>query len=77
MAPSGGMGGLPTHLKIFNSELFLFKGTAGTKKGAETEGKAIQRLPHLGTHPIHRYQSQIILLMLESICRQEPGIAIL
>ena len=24
-----------------------------TKCGAETEGKAIQRLPHLGIHPIY------------------------
>ena len=26
-----------------------------TKYGAETEGKAIQRLPHLGIHPIYSY----------------------
>ena len=25
-----------------------------TKCGAETEGKAIQRLPHLGIHPINK-----------------------
>jgi hypothetical protein len=25
--------------------------------GAETEGKAIQRLPDLGIHPIYNYQS--------------------
>jgi hypothetical protein len=34
-----------TQLKNFNTELFLCKGKAGTKNGAETEGKAIQRLP--------------------------------
>jgi hypothetical protein len=28
-----------------------------TKCGAETEGKAIQRLPHLGIHPIYRHQT--------------------
>jgi hypothetical protein len=33
----------PTHLKIFNPELFLSKGNIGTKNGAETEGKALQR----------------------------------
>jgi hypothetical protein len=27
-------------------------GNMETKCGAETEGKAIQRLPHLGIHPI-------------------------
>ena len=26
-----------------------------TKCGAETEGKAVQRLPHLGIHPIYSY----------------------
>jgi hypothetical protein len=35
----------PTHLKIFNPELFLSKGKTGTKNGTETEEKAIQRLP--------------------------------
>ena len=28
---------------------------------AETEGKAIQRLPHLGIHPINRHQTQTVL----------------
>jgi hypothetical protein len=28
-----------------------------TKYGAETEGKAIQRLSHLGIHPIHSHQT--------------------
>jgi hypothetical protein len=53
----------PTHLKNINPELFLSKGNTGTECGAETEGKAIQRLPHLGIHPIYSYQTQIILLM--------------
>jgi hypothetical protein len=30
-------------------------GDTDTKCGAETEEKAIQRLPHLGIHPIHCY----------------------
>jgi hypothetical protein len=34
-----------------------------TKWGAETEGKAIQRLPHLGIHPIYSYQTQTVLWM--------------
>ena len=29
--------------------------------GAETEGKAIQKLPHLGIHPIYSYQTQTLL----------------
>jgi hypothetical protein len=35
----------------FNSELLLSKGNTGTKSGADTKGKAIQCLPHLGIHP--------------------------
>ena len=32
-------------------------GDTETQCGAETEGKAIQRLPHVGIHPIYRYQT--------------------
>jgi hypothetical protein len=38
------------HLKNINPEFLLSKRIAGTRSGAETEGKAIQRLPHLGIH---------------------------
>jgi hypothetical protein len=37
------------------------EGVTETKYGAETEGKAIQRLPHLGIHPIYSYQTQTLL----------------
>ena len=33
------------------------------KYEAETEGKVIQRLPHLGIHPIDSYQTQTLLWM--------------
>jgi len=33
----------------FNPELLLSKGNSGTKSRAETEGKAMQRLPHRQT----------------------------
>jgi hypothetical protein len=36
-------------------------GVTETKCGAETEGKAIQRLPHLGIHPMYRHQIQTLL----------------
>jgi hypothetical protein len=49
--------GTCTHLKNINPEFLLSKGNAGTKSGAETEGKVIQRLPHLGIHPIQRLQT--------------------
>ena len=56
--------GSPTHLQILNPEGLLFKGNTGTKCGAETEGKATQRLPHLGIHPIYCHQTQTLLWML-------------
>ena len=48
------------------------EGVTETKCGAETEGKAIQRLPHLGIHPIYSYQTQTLLWMPTSACWQEP-----
>jgi hypothetical protein len=55
--------GPPTHLKNINPELLLFKGNTETNSGAETEGKAIQRLPDLGIHSTCRHQTQTLLLM--------------
>jgi hypothetical protein len=51
----------------------------------ETEGKVIQRLfhlgihpicRHLGIHPICRHQNQALLLMATNACRQELDIAV-
>jgi len=42
------------------------RGNMETKCGAETEGKAIQRLPYLGIYPICSHQTQTILLMPRS-----------
>ena len=57
-APSGRMGIL-THHKNTNPELLLSEGNAGTKSGAETEGKAIQRLlHHLAIHSKYKHQTQ-------------------
>jgi hypothetical protein len=36
----------------------LIEGSTETKYGAETEGMAIQRLSHLGIHPIYSQQTQ-------------------
>ena len=49
-------------------ELLLSKGNTGTMSGAETEGKAIQTLPHLGIHPIYSHQTQMLLWMPGSAC---------
>ena len=70
--------GHPFISKIFNPELFLCIGNAGTKiNGVKTEGKAIQRPPHLETHSICKHQTPMLLLMPRSACRQEPSIAVL
>jgi hypothetical protein len=39
-----------------------------TKFGAKTEGRTIQRLPHLGIHPINNHQTQILLYMPTRAC---------
>ena len=33
------------------------EGVSETKCRAETEGKAVQRLPHLGIHPIYNHET--------------------
>ena len=43
---------------------------------AETEGKAIQWLSHLGIHPIYSYQTQTLLWMPTSAFWQEPDIVV-
>jgi hypothetical protein len=56
--------------------LFLLKmgnqipmeGVTETKFGAETEGKTIQRLPHLGIHPIYNHYTQTLLRMPARFC---------
>jgi hypothetical protein len=42
-----------------------------TRCGAETEGKTIQILLHLGIHPIFSNQNKTLLLMPRSACCQE------
>jgi hypothetical protein len=46
----------------------LMEANTETKFGAETEGKAIQRLSHLGIYPIYSHQTQKLLLMPRSAC---------
>jgi hypothetical protein len=50
----------------FNPEMLLSKGNIGIKSGAETEGKAIQRLHHLGIYSTCRHQTQTLLQMPRS-----------
>ena len=44
------------------------EGVTETKYGVETEGMTIQRLPHLGIHPIYSHQTQTLLWMPTSTC---------
>jgi hypothetical protein len=44
------------------------EGVTETKCGSETEGKAIQRLPHLGIHPINSHQTQTLLWIKTRSC---------
>jgi hypothetical protein len=46
---------ITTILILILTTLLQSKGNAMTKNGAEAEGKAIQRLFHLGIHPIYRH----------------------
>jgi hypothetical protein len=39
------------------------EGVTETKFGVETEGTSIQRLPHLGIHPVNNHQTQTLLWM--------------
>ena len=52
------------------------EGVTETKCGAETEGMTIQRLPHLGIHPINNYQSQTLFQVPIRACGQETDIAV-
>jgi hypothetical protein len=44
------------------------EGVIKTKFGAEPKGATIQRLPHLGIHPINNQQTQTV-----GRCQQEPA----
>ena len=52
------------------------EGVTEIKCETETKIKAIQRLPHLGIHPIYSHQIQTLLWMPTSACWQKPDIAV-
>ena len=52
------------------------KGVTETKFGAKTKGWTIQRLPHLGIHPIISHQTQTLLHMPARFCWKDPDIAV-
>jgi hypothetical protein len=44
------------------------EGVTETMCGAQIEGKAIHRLPHLGIHPIYSHQTKTLLWFPTSAC---------
>jgi hypothetical protein len=46
-----------TSILLRRGSKMLMEGVTETKCEAETEGMTIQRLPHLGIHPINNHQS--------------------
>ena len=46
----------------------LMEGVTETKHGVETEEMIIQRLTHLGIHPIYNHQTQTLLWMPTTAC---------
>jgi hypothetical protein len=54
---------MDTSLLLRMGNKIPMEGVTGTKFGAETEGKTIQRLPHVGIHHIYNHQTQKLLHM--------------
>jgi hypothetical protein len=52
-----------TSILLRKGNKILMEEVTETKFGAETEGKAIQRLADLGIHPINNHQKQTLLWM--------------
>ena len=52
------------------------EGVTETKCEVETEEMTIQRLSHLGIHPIQNHKTQTLLQMLRSACWQESDMAL-
>jgi hypothetical protein len=55
-------------VRLRRGDKILTGGNVDTKYGAETEGKIIQRLTHLGIHSIYSHQTQTLLWILGSAC---------
>jgi hypothetical protein len=62
--------------KFWTLNFSCLKEIQAQKYGAEAEGKAIQSLPYLGIHPMHKHQTLTRLLMSAQACRQESDMAV-
>jgi hypothetical protein len=56
-----------TSILLIRGNKIPMEGVTETKFGAETEGMTIQRLPHLGIHPIYNHQTQTLLQMQQEL----------
>ena len=65
-----------TSILLRRRNKILMEGVTETKFRAETEGTTIQKLPHLGIHPINNHQTQTLLQMPTKACWLEPDIAV-
>ena len=55
----------------------ILKGAVKEAKcGVETEGKATQRLPYLGIHPINNHQTPTLLGMTRSAYQKEHAMVV-
>ena len=61
-------------LKRWNN--ISMEGVTKTKFRAETEGRTIQRMPHLVIHYINNHQTQTLLHIPTRFCLQDPDIAV-
>jgi hypothetical protein len=67
---------LDTLILLIRGNKIPMDGVTETKFGAETEGMTIQKLPHLGIHPINNHQTQTLLQMPTRACCQETDKAV-
>ena len=56
-----------TSIFLRRGNKIIMEGVTETKFEAETDGMTIQRLPHLGIHPIYNQQSNVMLFDIYSL----------
>jgi hypothetical protein len=66
---------MDTSLLLIMRDKIPMDGVTEAKFRAEMEGITIQRLPHLGIHPINHHQTRTLLHMPATFCWQDPDIA--
>jgi hypothetical protein len=65
-----------TSILLRRGNKITMEGVTETKCGVETEGRTIQRLPHLGVHPTDNHQTQTLLWMPASAYSWKPVITV-